>query len=364
MQSLYGYIKTNSCDYRKAKWEDDSNKALEVKQYKMKQKQFEDQQKKFTDMRRKNLSQLMHSEGNQYINELVQSQESSGQVRLRMEETLKQLKKQREKDRLANVNHLQERRFYDSADELRKNESDTFAIACYYEQENQMLDKLRTRNRDRKEEEAYVKLNEFDTRMKIEREHNQEREKKEKLKRTYDYLKWQREEQKESLRRSAQLDLIEKNRLREQWQRDNQNEEEEKRKRLLENVEVNRDIEKYNIKENYEKQKKSEYEKAKEKELIESVVQKEKALDLIDRQEKEKKMKEFIQNKRYMQHIMQQKKEQETWMDILAQEETKRQFKKKDEQWLREEGKRIELLKNVYKDRDNSVYYKSKYTLF
>ena len=62
-----------------------------------------------------------------------------------MEVELKLLKAQRLNDRDTNVQKLQEKRFYDTTDELRKNESEAFAVECYLEQENQMLDKLKRR---------------------------------------------------------------------------------------------------------------------------------------------------------------------------------------------------------------------------
>ena len=84
----------------------------------------------------------------------------------------------------------------------------------------------------------------------------------------------------------------------------------------------------------------------------------EKALDNLDKLEKERKIKEFHQNKKYLEYIMNQKKEAEAWMDKIAQDEADRDYKKKQEQWMKEEAKRIELLKQVYKEREKSVMYK------
>lgn len=311
-------------------------------------------------MRRKKLSELLSSEENQYHIEIIKNQETPEQVRKKMEEKLIALKTQREKDRIAFVNKLQEKRFQDSADQLRQNESETFAISCYLEQENQMLDKLQRREKEKREEEVYVKLNEFDNLKKIEKEKQQEEEKKEKIKKTYDFLKWQREEQDEGIKKAMKIDELEKERLKEQWKRDEQNEEDEKQKKLQTNIQVYKDIEDFNKKEDIERQKKVDFEKVKDKELIDQIVEKETALDLIDKQEKDRKKTEFAQNKKYLEYIMGQKKEAEAWMDKLAQEEADRQFKKTQEQWMKVEAKRIELLKNVYKERERSVLFKSK----
>ena len=246
----------------------------------------------------------------------------------------------------------------DSADELRKNEAEAFAVSCYLEQENQMLDKMKKREKEKKEEEVYVKLNQYDNLKKIEKEKLDLIAKKERERQTYDFLRWQREQQEAAIKKANELNEIEKARLKEQWKRDEESEENDKRQKLLINKQVYRDIEEFNRKEEIERNKKSDYEKVKDKELVDSIVEKEKALDNLDKLEKERKIKEFHQNKKYLEYIMNQKKEAEAWMDKIAQDEADRDYKKKQEQWMKEEAKRIELLKQVYKEREKSVMYK------
>ena len=55
---------------------------------------------------------------------------------------------------------------------------------------------------------------------------------------------------------------------------------------------------------------------------------------------------------------MNQKKEAEAWMDKIAQEEADKEYNKQKAQWKKEEDKRIELLKAVYKGREEAVRYK------
>ena len=102
------------------------------------------------------------AEEDAYRKEIIAKQETPEQVRQKMEAKLLDLKSKREKERQETVHQLQERRFYESADELRKNESEAFAVECYLEQENQMLDKLKQLEKAKKEEEVYVTLNQFD----------------------------------------------------------------------------------------------------------------------------------------------------------------------------------------------------------
>ena len=55
---------------------------------------------------------------------------------------------------------------------------------------------------------------------------------------------------------------------------------------------------------------------------------------------------------------MNQKKEAELWMDKIAQEEADKAYKKEMEEWQKEENKRIQLLKDVYKGREEALRYK------
>ena len=360
LRDVYNYINENKITTQNVHWDAKNLKRDETRNYNQQKKKFEIQQEKFLDLRRKKLSELLNGEEAQYHQELIDNQESPEDVRKRMEVELKLLKAQRLNDRDTNVQKLQEKRFYDTTDELRKNESEAFAVECYLEQENQMLDKLKRREKEKKEEMFYVKLNEFEIEKKKEKEKEEEQAKKDKLKNIYDYQQWQREQNEKAIKHANEIKDLERARLKEQWRRDEVKEKENEEQRKLINKQVYIDIEKFNQKEDEERKKKIEFEKKKDKELIESILAREKALDLIDKKEKEKKVKEFEQNKKYLEYVMNQKKEAEIWMDKIAQEEADRAYKKEQEEWIREDAKRIELLKDVYKGREEALKYQKK----
>ena len=360
LRDFYNYIIDNKAICQNVLWDEKNLKRDETRNYNQQKKKFEMQQEKFLDLRRKKLSELLNGEEAKYHQELIDNQESPEDVRRRMEAELKRLKAQRLNDRDNNVQKLIEKRFYDTTDELRKNDSEAFAVECYLEQENQMLDKLKRREKEKKEEMFYVKLNEFDMEKKIEKEKEEEKLKKQKLKNIYDYQQWQREQNEKAIKHADEIKDLERQRLKEQWRRDEIKEKENEEQRKLVNKQVYIDIEKFNQKEDEERKKKLDFEKAKDKELVESILAKEKALDLIDKKEKEKKIKEFEQNKKYLEYVMNQKKEAEIWMDKIAQEEADRAYKKEQEEWIKEDAKRIELLKDVYKGREQALRYQKK----
>ena len=360
LRDVYNYISDNKLTSQNAQWNSKNLRLDEVRNFNSQKKRFELQQEKFLDLRRKKLSNLLNTEENQYHQELVNNQESPEDVRKRMETELNKLKSQRINDRDSNVKKLQEKKFYEETDELRKNDSEAFAVECYLEQENQMLDKLKRREKEKQEELFYVKMNEFDMQKKIQKEKEDEKIKKDKIKNIYDYQQWQRIQNEEDIKHKKELEDLEKKRLKEQWRRDEQKEKDNEEKRKIINRQVYVDIEKFNIKEDEERKKKIDFEKKKDKELIDSIVAKEKALDLIEQKEKEKKKQEFQQNKKYLEYVMHQKKEAEIRMDKIAQREADLAYKKEQEEWMKEDKKRIELLKDVYKGREQALIYQKK----
>lgn len=277
-----------------------------------------------------------------------------------MEDKLRKLKTQRLKERDDNVKKLLEQKFYKATDELRKNESEVFALECYLEQENQMLDKLNRREKEKKEEHFYVKLNQYSMQKKLEKEKEEEKIKKNKIRNVCNYQKWQRDQNEKFIKHVKDIQDLEKQKLKEQWKLDDEKELETQRQKKIMNKQMYVDIEKYNQKEESLRKKKIEFERQKDKELVDSILAKEKALEIIEHEEKEKKIKEFQQNKKYLEFIMHQKKEAEIWMDKIAQAEADREYKKEQEEWKKEDQKRIDLLKDVYKGREQALIYQKK----
>ena len=316
------------------------------------------QQEQFMNLKRKKLSNLLNSEELQYRKEIINNQETSDDVKRRMERELMELRKERLSQENNDIQKLNEKRFYDSADELRKNDSQAFAFECYLEQENQMLEKMKRREKEKQEEMFYVKLNEFDTKKKIENEKKDEIKQKNKLKNIYDYQQWQRDQKNQEMQHNYEINQLENERLKEQWRRDKESDERNERNRKEMNIQVYKDIEYFNKREEEDRKKKLDIEKMKDKQLIDSIVAKEQALDLIDKQEKERKIKEFYENKKYLEYVINQKKEAELWMDKIAQEEADKEYKKEMEEWKKQEDKRIQLLKDVYKGREDALKYK------
>lgn len=321
-------------------------------------KSFREQKQKFLDIRRKKLSDLLLFEEEMFRQEIIKNQETPEQVRVKMEQKLKQLLELKEKERKHLVETLNERKFYADADQLRKNDSEAFAIECYLEQENQMLDKLKKREQEKKEEEVFVKLNDLEIKKKEELEKLQAEEVEKKKQETYKFLEWQKIKQQEGIEKQKEFCSIENDRIKAQWDKDNQQELQERINKVIKNKEVYKNIQEFNKQEEQVKKMRSDIEKRKDKELIDTIVNKEKALDDIDKKEKERKKQEFSQNKKYLEFVINQKKEAEAWMDKIAQEEADKKWRKEQENWMKQENARIELMKQVYKEREDAINLK------
>ena len=213
------------------------------------------------NLKRKKLSNLLNSEELQYRNEIINNQETSDDVKRRMERELMELRKERLSQENNDIQKLNEKRFYDSADELRKNDSQAFAFECYLEQENQMLEKMKRREKEKQEEMFYVKLNEFDTKKKIENEKKDEIKQKNKLKNIYDYQQWQRDQKNQEMQHNYEINQLENERLKEQWRRDKESDERNERNRKEMNIQVYKDIEYFNKREEEDRKKKIRYRK-------------------------------------------------------------------------------------------------------
>jgi hypothetical protein len=163
----------------------------------------------------------------------------------------------------------------------------------------------------------------------------------------------------ENLRKEKEIKDFEANKLKELWEQDIKNDLLQKEKKNELNKQVYMEIEEFNKKELDERKRKALEEKNRDRELIDTIIKREKNLDDIDRKEKERKKLEFSENKKYLDYILSKKKEASMIFDKIAQEEQDKQFLKVQANWIKEENERIELLKKVYKNREEAVRLKS-----
>lgn len=68
---------------------------------------------------------------------------------------------------------------------------------------------------------------------------------------------------------------------------------------------------------------------------------------------------EFNENKKYLDFVMQKKKANLAAFDKIVQIDEDKQWQKTQEVWMKEEQARIDLLRSVYKEREEAIILKS-----
>ena len=341
-----------------ANWENNTSAKLYKNREQEEINSLKNQKEIFLNMRRNKLSNLLKKEYEQYHQELINNIDTPEHQRLMMEKKLQDFKRMKEDERKKFVDLQKEKIFYNDNEEVRRHDSEYNQIKCCFDQEDQMLDKLKRRHNNYLEEKAFDDINKIDYLKKIEREKKEEEERIKKNKELNDYRAYQRKQEQENLARINEINNLEKQRLKKQWEIDEQNELKEKIYKRELNKKVNEDVEYYNRIEKSKREEKEKFEKEQDKKMIADILKKERALDEIDRIEKLRKKEELKKNSDFLKYKMQLKKEEEAWMDKIAEEESEKQYQKEQKQWLKEQAARIELMKEVYKSRAEEIMKK------
>jgi hypothetical protein len=109
-RNMFNYITDHNLTFANVKWNINSIKRDEFKNYLEQKRKFDLQQKIFLDLRRKKLSERLNKEESMYHQELINNQESPEDVRHKMELRLKELREKRLHDKSKSVQKLQEKR--------------------------------------------------------------------------------------------------------------------------------------------------------------------------------------------------------------------------------------------------------------
>ena len=341
-----------------AHWENKTSASLYKNREQEEINSLKNQKEIFLNMRRNKLSNLLKKEYEQYHQELINNFDTPEHQRLMMEKKLQNLKDIKEEERKKFVEFQKEKMFYNDNEEVRKHDSEYNQIKCCFDQEDQMIDKMKRRYNNYLEEKAFDDINKIDYLKKLEREKKEKEETIKKNKELNEYREFQKQQEMQNLARINELNKIEKERLKQQWAMDEQNELKEKIYKRELNKKVNKDIEYYNQLEKQKRAEKDKFEKEQDKKMISEILKKERALDEIDRMEKLRKKEDLLKNSEFLKYKMKQKKEEEEWMDKLADEERERQYEKEQKQWLKEQAARIELMKDVYRSRAEEIMRK------
>ena len=196
-----------------ANWENNTSAKLYKNREQEEINSLKNQKEIFLNMRRNKLSNLLKKEYEQYHQELINNIDTPEHQRLMMEKKLQDFKRMKEDERKKFVDLQKEKIFYNDNEEVRRHDSEYNQIKCCFDQEDQMLDKLKRRHNNYLEEKAFDDINKIDYLKKIEREKKEEEERIKKNKELNDYRAYKRKQEQENLARINEINNLEKQRL-------------------------------------------------------------------------------------------------------------------------------------------------------
>ena len=357
---LHGYIQDDHKLRHKAEWESKTDSLVSKTSVDKRFQELRSVHTQQLEARRKKLAEILKKEEDQYKQEYLERQETPEDIRRRMAERLEALKSIRESERSEEVQKKNEKRWRDSADELRTQEGKLAAMHCRLHQELQMWEKMKLEEEYKEEERIYNELWLEDKRRKdqVELERLQQKEKlnQERL----NYLNWQRGLRDNQRKTLSERDQVEKQMLNEEWEKEKQRELAIKRERDRILQERNMDIIQHN---ELTKQLKADEEKRErelDKLLIDEIVRKE---EFEERVELDERVRRRMEAKEMIKHYhlrARQEGEMEKMIEEYAKAENDEQWRRLDKKWEMEEKARIMLMTEVYESRAREIYERKK----
>lgn len=210
------------------------------------------------------------------------------------------------------------------------------------------------------EEQVYAQLYSLDAQKKLEREIAEAKEKAKLNADTLAVLDWQKAT-KESVKESDKANLaVERTMLKEQWVSEADREKKIEAERHVLMRERNLALIEHNQQEKVLREQADLSEKQRDLQLLNAALEREKELERLEYEERQKHRAETIELQKYAQQVTQDKKSYEKMIDGLVADQNAQQWEAREKQWDREDQARINLLKNVYANREQDIELKKK----
>ncbi len=284
--------------------------------------------------------------------------ETPEQVREKMAQRCFDLKMKREQERKQEVERLLERRFKETADDLRKEASKFSTMHCQLEREKQLMEKKEKMGADIMEEQLYAQLWKLDEMKKHEREREEKIAKQKEIQDTTNILNWQKDTRVMTKEQMSHLTAQERTMLMQQWKNEEAQEKEMERQKFALNRERNLDLLRHNDAEQILRDQQLLSEKQRDKDMLQQALDHEAALARLEEEERMRRRHEVIElQKAYFQQTEDQKKYEEL-IEHLTQDEAEKQWKMKEDRWRKEDNARISLLREVYDSRHQNIVTK------
>lgn len=184
------------------------------------------------------------------------------------------------------------------------------------------------------------------------------REKQEKVRDTMAVLDWQKQTREQKRLQEQELVQREQNMLRQQWIREEQQEKTDAEQRFMLHRERNLELIAHNATEKQLREQGEMREREADKMRLEKALAHERAIEQFEQEERNERRRETQALQSHYQQQKSNKAEYEKHIEALTQEENERQWNAREQQWRREDQARVNLLKNVYQNREKDILLK------
>ena len=307
------------------------------------------------EQRRQKLKLLLEAEEAQFQSEFASKQEKPEDIRNRMAERLFTLKTAREEERKNMVAGLYERRWKESADELRQEGSKLNNLEVRLEQQNQMRIRQQKNQMQKEEDMLYNELWKRDYNARIAREQAEANKQYAQCQERITGLNWQTEIRENERQQAVQENQNEKRTMMETWTKQKQEADELDYQRFIKNRQLNNEIIADNEAEKRNRNEEYQQELQADKKMIQALLDKEAADKAREAAGVQALRDEAQEMMKFTSVRAQQEAELEKMIEDHANMEQDKQWQRTEAKWAAEEQARVNLMQDVYDSRYESI---------
>jgi len=148
--------------------------------------------------------------------------------------------------------------------------------------------------------------------------------------------------------------------LRTQWKEEEEREKHNEQQKFLLNRERNLELINHNATEKELREHAEHLDRLRDKELLEAAMKRERDIENLEAAEKQALRNEIVELQKHYGQQAEDKAAYEKMIEQLVENENVKQWEAKEAQWRREDQARINLMKNVYQNREQDILLKQK----
>ena len=148
--------------------------------------------------------------------------------------------------------------------------------------------------------------------------------------------------------------------LKQQWVAEEEREKKAEQQKFLLNRERNLELINHNATEKQLREQAEEQDRIRDKVLLDAALQREKQLQDLEVAEKQARRNEIVELQKHYGNVANEKAEYEKMVDQLVENENIKQWEAREAQWRREDQARVNLMKNVYQNREQAIILNQK----